>query len=687
MLNGNIHFSLNAVSRSLKQSSTGRAAYQLGVGRFGYKAAEVVAVGLVAQGALLSSDKQGIMDFWRANDAAHKRKDSIVSRSVDLALPLGASFEECKELTEKICIAISKKYNVVVSYAIHNDFNNPHAHLLITSKQCNGKTFGSKAKEFDATEWAHRGVGPNAVETSRAMWAGIINTHFAEAQRNERVDHRSYWRRGLDIQPTAHIGPRGKISALRKIGIMQTRNERYNAAVMRQRETNKELLNVTTQPASTIGTTGTTDHAVANPAASPSVPATLVHQQRPIEVFSGTGPRHTGAAGATGDRRAGTQAGFDSSHTEHEREQPAHAGIAGHQGTGGTDRIPHPTPVTVPALLAPHPWLSLQGVFVPPVVMKEVHALHGRVCALDRRTDPALHPVNIEVPALPQVTRWQPRTGLLVPRGMTEAVKQLQHVVEALDRRTHPALHPVCVDVPAPRRPEPWQSLRGVLIPAEVQVMVHQLHAGVCALDAFTSPWLRPLALEVPPLRPPSPPASLFPSHDKMLLPAHVTNGIYALAGQLKALERKLALSNASAKRARPYTFGKMFKGLGTIVCNEDASPSVQALWAWGDYGAAITPSSNTNIKEPSSTTFGMSHKPQNNDFYRTREAEEEHHAAQAARRQEAERDSHMQRIHHQCYYLEREHSHARNAIDATITTGPAHRAETSGSVHICPGG
>lgn len=684
MLNGNIHFSLNAVSRSQKQSSTGRAAYQLGVGRFTYKAAEVVAVALVGQGAVLSHDKQCIMDFWCANDNAHKRKDAIVSRSVDLALPLGASLKEWKALTEKICAAISKKYNVTVSYAIHDEYNNPHAHLLITSKQCDGKKFGCKAKEFDATEWAHRGVGPNAVETSRAMWAGIINTYFANAKRHERVDHRSYWRRGLDIQPTAHIGPRGKISALREKGIMQTRNERYNAAVMLQRETSKELLNVTTQPASTISTTGTT---AANPAASPSVPATVGYQQRPPEEFSGAGPRHTGATGAIGGGRAGTQAGLDCSRPEHGRGQPAHAGIAGYQGSGGADRIPLPTSVIVPPLLAPRPWQSLQGVCVPTWVLDEVHALHGRVCALDRRTDPAFHPVIIDVPTLPEVRPWQPGTGFLAPRGMIEAVAQIQHVVEALDRRTDPALHPMSVDVPTLRRSKPWQSLCGTIIPPSVTATARQLHTSVCALDALTSPWLHPLALEVPPLRVPSPPASLLASQDRVLLSAHMANGIYALAGQIKAIERKLVLSNASAKRSRQYTFGKMLKGLGEILCNEDTSPSVQALWTWKDNSAPINPSSKTNVNESSLETFEMAYKPQNHDFYRTREAGEEHRAAQATRRQEAERDSHMQRIHHQQYYLEREHSHARNGIDPTITTGPAHRTETSGSVHICPSG
>lgn len=66
------------------------------------------------------------------------------------------------------------------------------------------------------------------------------------------------------------------------------------------------------------------------------------------------------------------------------------------------------------------------------------------------------------------------------------------------------------------------------------------------------------------------------------------------------------------------------------------------------------------------------------------RKTPEERRAARATRRQEAERDSHMQRIHHQHYYLGRENSHARNEVDANR---PAHRTETPSSVHIRAGG
>ena len=65
------------------------------------------------------------------------------------------------------------------------------------------------------------------------------------------------------------------------------------------------------------------------------------------------------------------------------------------------------------------------------------------------------------------------------------------------------------------------------------------------------------------------------------------------------------------------------------------------------------------------------------------RKTPEERRAARAARRQEAERDSYMQRIHHQHYYLGRENIHARSAIDENR---PAYRTEASGSMHLCTG-
>lgn len=44
------------------------------------------------------------------------------------------------------------------------------------------------------------------VEAIRERWAGMVNSALEHAQVAERVDHRSYERQGLDIEPTVKMG-------------------------------------------------------------------------------------------------------------------------------------------------------------------------------------------------------------------------------------------------------------------------------------------------------------------------------------------------------------------------------------------------------------------------------------------------------------------------------------------------
>ena len=45
------------------------------------------------------------------------------------------------------------------------------------------------------------------MEDTRPRWAALTNRVLGERGRDERVDHRSYARQGIDREPGSHFGP------------------------------------------------------------------------------------------------------------------------------------------------------------------------------------------------------------------------------------------------------------------------------------------------------------------------------------------------------------------------------------------------------------------------------------------------------------------------------------------------
>ena len=69
---------------------------------------------------------------------------------------------------------------------------------------------------FDAvptTDWG----SPETLEHWRKAWCDLCNAKFAEKGLEERIDHRSYERQGVELLPTVHEGP--TVRAMEKQGI------------------------------------------------------------------------------------------------------------------------------------------------------------------------------------------------------------------------------------------------------------------------------------------------------------------------------------------------------------------------------------------------------------------------------------------------------------------------------------
>ena len=145
--------------------------------------------------------------LWNAAERAETRKNSTLAREVELALPSLLEPAERERIAERFAEALVERYNVAVSVAIHNpgrhgDDRNYHAHILFTTREMTPAGLGKKTRVLD-----DRKTGPKEVTKLRELAADIINEHLAAANADIRVDHRSFKERGIDREPTTHLGP------------------------------------------------------------------------------------------------------------------------------------------------------------------------------------------------------------------------------------------------------------------------------------------------------------------------------------------------------------------------------------------------------------------------------------------------------------------------------------------------
>lgn len=153
--------------------------------------------------------------LWNAANAAEKRKNSALAREVELALPEAVTPEARERIAHAFAAELVERYGVGVSVAIHapsseGDQRNFHAHILFTTRSLGADGFGAKTRVLD-----DRKTGPNEVLYLREFAADLINDALEDAGSAERVDHRSFAERGIELEPSAHVGQAGTAIARR----------------------------------------------------------------------------------------------------------------------------------------------------------------------------------------------------------------------------------------------------------------------------------------------------------------------------------------------------------------------------------------------------------------------------------------------------------------------------------------
>ena len=136
--------------------------------------------------------------LWNAAEAAENRKNSIVAREWELALPYELDPERRRELVGDFARALVERFGVAADVAIHaphpaGDQRNHHAHVLTTTRSLGAEGLGAKTRALDVASTAR-----GEVTAVRALWCGLQNAALELAERE----------RGLEAGALDRVDPR-----------------------------------------------------------------------------------------------------------------------------------------------------------------------------------------------------------------------------------------------------------------------------------------------------------------------------------------------------------------------------------------------------------------------------------------------------------------------------------------------
>ena len=260
------HLSIKIISRGKGKSAVAAASYRSGekikneydgiVHDFTRKGGIAHTEILLPQNAPQEFSDRGTL--WNSVEKIEKSKNSQLAREIEIALPKELNREKQIELVREYVKENFVKVGMCADIALHNkNDGNPHAHILLTMRPLNeDKTWGAKSKKeyildengekvklkngnyktrkINTVDWNEQ----DKAEEWRKTWADITNKYLEENSIQEKVDHRSYQRQGIEEIPTIHLGV--SASQMEKKGIATDRGN-INREIRKQNRLLQEI--------------------------------------------------------------------------------------------------------------------------------------------------------------------------------------------------------------------------------------------------------------------------------------------------------------------------------------------------------------------------------------------------------------------------------------------------------------
>ena len=160
--------------------------------------------------------------LWNAVELSEKRKDSALAREITLALPVELDRANQIALVREYVRANFTSAGMVADFNLHHlDGDNPHAHILLTTRNLEvtpkGVRFGLKNREWDNRQ---------LLIDQRRSWQDMTNKYLAAAGLDVRIDCRSLADQGSEFEPEIHLGVHA--AAMRRKGIATDRSEEFD---------------------------------------------------------------------------------------------------------------------------------------------------------------------------------------------------------------------------------------------------------------------------------------------------------------------------------------------------------------------------------------------------------------------------------------------------------------------------
>ena len=157
--------------------------------------------------------------LWNEVEKIEKRCDARVAREIDIALPVELNREQKKELVRDFVKEQFISQGMVADISFHNfDSHNPHAHIMLTTRQINDSGFGFKKRDWDKKE---------LLQQWRSCWAEKVNLSLEQAGHKDiKVDHRSLEEQGINRLPQIHLGP--DVTKMKERGIRTSKGDEYD---------------------------------------------------------------------------------------------------------------------------------------------------------------------------------------------------------------------------------------------------------------------------------------------------------------------------------------------------------------------------------------------------------------------------------------------------------------------------
>ena len=200
--------------------------------------------------------------LWNEVEKIEKSKNSQLARNLLFTLPRELNEQDRIKLISEFIEENFTSKGMIADCNIHNPMasdneEQPHAHILLTLREIdekgnwkpkcrkeyildeNGekvklKNGNYKTRKVNTTDWNEQ----DKAEEWRKAWADITNKYLEENSIQEKVDHRSYLRQGIEQIPTIHLGV--SATQMEKKGISTDRGN-INREIIHQNKILKEI--------------------------------------------------------------------------------------------------------------------------------------------------------------------------------------------------------------------------------------------------------------------------------------------------------------------------------------------------------------------------------------------------------------------------------------------------------------